>query len=106
VGAWPVAINPLKSDVARHFGLAADDMFEEERPVGFWTRRSVLGRAGISEGDIADFMLTYTIGDNVQPGEEVPDQYRDRLGETVFAAAWPSAAMGRVWACARARVKP
>jgi hypothetical protein len=99
VGAWPIGIGPLKADVASHFGVEPGDLFAEERPVGFWLERG----APVTPGEIADYLMGYRLRDNASSADAVPDQYRSRLDERLFAAAWPSRAMERVWACALRR---
>lgn len=98
--AWPIRIQLLQDDVAEHFGLTAEELFQDERPVGFWLDLETIAREGITPEDVADFLVRYRLKDNLRPGEEPPAQYLPRLQEPVFAAALPSARMGEIWRCA------
>lgn len=103
VGAWPIRIQLLQDDVAEHFGVTAEDLFQDERPVGFWIDPTFAAAEGITAEDVADFLVRYRLRDNLRPGEEPPAKYRDRLDELVFAAALPSARMGKIWRCVNER---
>jgi len=48
-------------------------------------------------------MNNYRLEDNLSEDEQVPDLYRDRLREPLFAAAFPTKAMERIWGCANRR---
>lgn len=100
-GAWPIQMGTLKEAVAAHFDVPTEDLFLDERPVGFWLNRTTMKAHEISAEDIAQYLTTYRVGDNVGPEDEVPEGYEDRTRELIFSAAWPASAMGRVWGCAR-----
>ncbi|HVF54437.1 MAG TPA: alkaline phosphatase family protein [Actinomycetota bacterium] len=99
--AWPIRIQLLQNDVAEHFGVDSDDLYQDERPVGFWLNQATLDATGITAEDISNYLIDYRLRDNLKPGEKPPAQYRDRLDEPVFAAAMPSDQMGKVWNCAK-----
>jgi hypothetical protein len=99
-GAWPISTGRLKQDVEDAF--EAPGLVEETSPAGLWLDRDRLSAAGATVEEVANWMLDYTIGDNASDRSKVPRNYRDRLEETLLAAAFPSDGMGRVWACAKA----
>jgi predicted AlkP superfamily pyrophosphatase or phosphodiesterase len=101
VGAWPIRMNALTYDVARHFGVRAGDLFAEERPTGLWLRRSTMAANGITSKEIASYLLDYRIRDNASAASDVPRQYRKRMGERVFSAVFPGRSLGSIWRCAR-----
>ena len=100
VGAWPIGQGELLADIARFAGTDADRLFEVKRPGGYWLHRNELDRVDVTIGEIATFLLDYSIGDNVADGAEVPKQYRDRLDERLFAASFPSNAIPQIHSCA------
>ena len=94
-GAWPIALQPLMEDVAKHFDVGVNDLFQEQRPGALWLNRDTLEQAGISERQIAEFILDYRLEDNVSG--EVPEEYRSRLDEKVMSAAYPYRWMPEIW---------
>ena len=103
--AWPVRIQPLQDDVLARFDKNGDeaDLFQDERPVGFWLDAAEMEANDVTEEDISNFLVNYRLEDNLRAGEKVPDQYRERLREPVLAAAFPSDEMGKIWRCAKNR---
>lgn len=101
VGAWPINIDEVKEDGARHFDMAVDDLFQAARVTGFWLDRAGIKGAGVEVDDVASWLIRYRIGDNVTEDLEVPAQYEDRMDERLFQAAFPKSAMDEVLACAR-----
>lgn len=99
--AWPIRIQLLQADVAEHFGVPQEELFQDERPVGFWLDLDTIEREGITAEDVANFLVQYRLKDNLRPGEKPPDQYLPRLEEPIFAAAFPSERMGEVWRCVK-----
>lgn len=88
-GAWPVRLEEMMRDTARHFKTEVKKLFIDGR-VGFiWTNRKSLAKLGITEEEIADFMTSYTLGENVETAT-VPKGYKKRLDEKILAAAWPT----------------
>lgn len=90
VGAWAVDMDELLIDVAIHFKVRVTELFQNQRPQGFWLNMSTMRRADISLEEMSNFLLDYRIRDNVHDGQAVREQYRDRLNEHLFDAAYPS----------------
>ena len=98
-GAWPINMGETTKDVAAHFGVEADDIFDNTGPVGFWLNRGALKSNDITAGDVADFLVNYRLEENMPGGEKVPPLWRDRADELVIEAAFPSERIGRIWRC-------
>lgn len=100
VGAWPIHMGILTENVARHFGLEIKELFQDTRPVGFWLDAATMAVEGITQGEIADFVIDYRLEDDVRDDGDIPAQYQERRREPVFAAAFPSRSLPRIWRCA------
>jgi arylsulfatase A-like enzyme len=103
--AWPLRIQLLQDDVSKKFDHTDNgvDLFQDERPVGFWLDAAELAANDVTEEDISNFLVDYRLEDNLRPGEKIPDQYSKRLREPILAAAFPSDEMGKIWSCAKRR---
>lgn len=102
VGAWPIHQQVVTDAIAKHFGVTFDDLFQDTRPVGFWLNPHTMEANGITEEAISDFLIDYRLKDDVPSGQKIPAQYQSRLNEPVFAAAFPSDEMPKIWHCAKA----
>jgi len=101
VGAWPISIEEMKADAARHFGIPADELFQAARVTGFWFDTEVMADAGVTVEDVASWLIRYRIRDNITEELEVPSLYEDRMDERIFAAAFPKSEIDDVLACVR-----
>ena len=98
--AWPIRMHTLTNDLAAHFELEVDELIQEGSITGFWMRPDAMEANGITEGEVADFFVNYTLEENIPAGEKLPDQYESRRRELLFAAAFPGRHMDRVLRCA------
>jgi hypothetical protein len=64
-----------------------------------------LAEQGITEGDIADFVINYRLEQDVPPGKEMGSMYEGRGKELLFSAAFPADRLGQIWQCALDRNK-
>lgn len=84
-GGWRINSNELMRDIEQRFG----PVVEKISPVDIYLDMARVERDEVSLSDLARFIGTYTLGDNIPegaPGEErVP---RARLGELLFAGAF------------------
>lgn len=103
IGAWPINMPQLQVDLAARFGVRVTKLFQAQRPTGMWFDPATMKRKGIDLGAMADFLLDYTIKDNVEPTQVVPTKYATRFEEKLFAAAFPTSALPDVMVCARER---
>ena len=85
-GGWRIATEELERDVEERFG---DGIVEKITTVDFFMDLDAVAREGVDLGEVARFLGTYTIGDNIavdQAGAEfVP---RARLDDRLFAGAF------------------
>jgi hypothetical protein len=99
VGAWPIAIDAVEQDAARHFDVDAQELFVDERPTGFWLDRGFAERRRITAEALSNFLVRYRMRDNVTDEQRVPRRYRNRMNERLFAAAFPNERLGAIWSC-------
>jgi predicted AlkP superfamily pyrophosphatase or phosphodiesterase len=85
-GGWRISTEELKRDVEERFGVG---LIEQITTVDFFVDRDLVSRRGVDLSDVARFLGTYTVGDNIPQGDEgasrVPEQ---RLDDTLFAGAF------------------
>lgn len=103
VGGWPIAMGPLQESVAAAFDMEVEELFLDERPTGFWLDRDAMAAKGVEIEEVADFLTTYRLKDNVPADKEIPEGYLERADELLFTAAWPTEQMGRLWGCSKKR---
>lgn len=101
-GGWPINPDVLDQALAEHLGVEPPELFEGRRTMGYWFDRELLRSRGISMGEIADFLVAYTIED-ATGSDDVPDSYAQRRDEPVFAAAFPSRRLPQILRCAQRR---
>ena len=93
----------LTKDLAAHFDMTEEEILLDERPVGLWVNRPGAAAAGVSYGEIANWLIRYRLQANVPDVETLPNQYEDQARDPLFAAAFPGEEMGRIWRCAQER---
>lgn len=103
IDSWPISMPQLQVDVAVEFGTRVGKLFQAQRPTGMWFRPKIVRKVGIELEDVADFLVGYTLGDNVPDGKRPPRGYRNRAEERLFAAAFPSDRVDDVASCIRER---
>src|SRR5680860_1358619 len=85
-GGWRISTQELKRDVEERFG---DGLIEKITTVDFFVDREVVSRRGVNLSDVARFLGTYTVGDNIPEGaagaSSVPEE---RLDDVLFAGAF------------------
>lgn len=99
VGAWAISMDQLKLDVAVRFGVRVTDLFDSQRPQGFWLDRATLRNNGITMAEISNFLLDYRMKHNRADGQNVPAAYEARMNERLFSAAFPSHRVTRMSDC-------
>jgi hypothetical protein len=98
--AWPIEINELVRDIAKHFEVS-NRLLQETRPGALWVDLPYMKEQGIGLEEVARMLLNYRARDNAIEGEPLPAQFEGRMSEKVFEAAFPYAWMPQVWNCAR-----
>jgi Type I phosphodiesterase / nucleotide pyrophosphatase len=85
VGGWRINTSELERDIVARFGPVVHDA----TPADLYLDVDALGQEGVTAEDIALWIGTYTLGQNVPdgaPGRELVPE--DRLDETLYAAAF------------------
>jgi hypothetical protein len=100
-GAWPINVDELVRDTSAHFEVEPNDIFEKTRITGFWLNLPAMQRRGIRLGRLANYLNSYRLKDNVEPGKDVPPQYEDRRNEKLFQSTFPTKGLPEILACAR-----
>jgi hypothetical protein len=84
-GGWRINSQELQKDIDARFG----HIVEKITPVDIYFDHDALEKSGYSFDDVARYLGTYTLGDNIPAGipgaERVP---QDRLDESLFAGAF------------------
>lgn len=87
LGGWRINTRELESDIEARFG----DVVLQGTPADLYLDRDGLEREGVTAEDVARWIGTYTLGENIPDGapgrERVPE---DRLDDTLFAGAFPT----------------
>lgn len=97
--AWPINMDRVRKDLARHIAVKPDKIFDDARVGNFWVDEAVMERAGTTLEEMADFLTDYRLEDNLARGQEAPDGYGDRLDERLFAGAWPTSYTEQIAGC-------
>ena len=88
-GGWRINSRELTEDINERFDA---ELVQVVTPVDIYLDPRAMKEAGVSQDDVARYIGTYTIGDNLPEGapgiERVPDA---RLPERLFAGAFSSA---------------
>lgn len=86
-GGWRINSNELEADVERRFG----GIVEKVTTVDMFLNMDAVEDRGVDLEEVAEFLGSYTIGDNVpagQPGADLVPQ--GRLDDRLFAGAFPT----------------
>jgi hypothetical protein len=85
IGGWRIGTDELERDIERRFG----NILEKSTPVDIYFDMEAVEREGVDLSDVARWLGTYTIEDNLPEGiagfDRIPE---DRLDDTLFAAAF------------------
>jgi hypothetical protein len=100
-GAWPIDSGEMSRDAARRFDVKETDLFDKMRITGFWMNTDEMEQEGITTGEVAGWVTNYRLRDNVKKGESVPQQYRKRLSERLFAGSFPTKELPEIMECAQ-----
>ncbi|MGH2756425.1 MAG: alkaline phosphatase family protein, partial [Actinomycetota bacterium] len=103
VGAWAIDMQELQIDIAVRFQTRITEIFDSQRPQGFWVDRAALRRSGITRTEIANFLLDYRMRNNVADDLRVPKGYRGMMDERLFRAAWPTGKITSMSDCGAAQ---
>lgn len=99
--AWPIDMTELEADIADRFGDAPSKLFDRTRPGHFWLDAPTMEGAGITQGEIADFISDYRLEANTSRSRPLTEKYAGRADKRLFSGAWPSRFTDDVWGCVR-----
>ena len=104
-GAWPISQSELVDDLNEEFGVPPDEsLVAKSHAAGFFLNRSVARRLDVDAGAVARWLNNYRLADNVTG--EVPADYRGRMDERLFSAAFASSDLDDVIRCAFGAAHP
>jgi hypothetical protein len=84
-GGWRINSNELEVDIEARFG----DILEKVTPVDAYFDMEAVERDDVDLSDVARWLATYTIGDNIPEGAPGADRVPEgRLDEILFAGAF------------------
>jgi predicted AlkP superfamily pyrophosphatase or phosphodiesterase len=84
-GGWRINNVELQRDIEANFG----DVIEKITPVDMYVDREAVADSDLRIGDIARYLGTYTLGDNIPEGAPGADRVPEgRLDEKLFAGAF------------------
>ena len=101
--AWAISDKELVEDVAAHFDVPGELFVQAMRPSGFWLDYDAMAEFGITDEEVARYVLHYELGQNVQDGKKMPGFYEGRENERLFATAFLSDDLDEIMECARKR---
>jgi hypothetical protein len=85
-GGWRINSYELTRDIEERFG---SDIVEKITTVDIFVNREMVERSGIDLTDVARYLGTYTLGDNIREGQPGADLVPPaRLDERLFAGAF------------------
>lgn len=100
--AWPLHMPRFISVLSNHFDSTPEEFILEQRAIGLWPKPGIMESLGITEEDIANFIIDYRIEDDVPEGQ-LPEKFEPVRKEPIFSTSFPSSELGKVWECSRRR---
>lgn len=86
-GGWRISMPEVANDIEERFG----DVVQKVTTADLYLDREALADSGYTTTEIARFLGTYTIGENITDGAPGADRVPEgRLDERVFAGAFPA----------------
>jgi predicted AlkP superfamily pyrophosphatase or phosphodiesterase len=98
-GAWPIDQVELTDDLDDHFSVTGPSLVEQTTAAGYFLDSAVMSDHRVTTDAVARYLNSYRLAENWD-GSELPEDYRARRGEHVFAAAFPSDDIDDIAACA------
>lgn len=87
LGGWRINSDELERDIEARFG----DILEKVTPVDAYFDAAAIEKEGVDLGDVARYLGTYTIGDNIPDEAAGADNVpRARLDDVIFAGVFTS----------------
>jgi len=101
-GGWAIDQAEVAADVHREFAdrIGDEKIIASTSAALFFTNAEVMRSNGVRPEEVSSFLSSYTIGDNVPEGEDVPDEFAERVDEPIYKAVFPGRRMKAVARCA------
>lgn len=104
-GGWPIFVPEITRDIQARFDRTNPDvpLVQGNRGWSLTLDRQELEANGVSAAQVARFLRSYTIEDNLRPGQEMPPAWRGRGREKVFLTALTPGELRSALRCAGSR---
>lgn len=106
-GGWGIDAKETEVDLNRALGApAGETIVATSTAYGVYLDRGLLRSLGRTPRDVAGFLNSYTLRDNVAKGETIPAAHEEHADDPVMAAAWARRDFPAVLQCAFGSSEP
>ncbi len=106
-GGWGIDAKETEADLNRTFGVPeGETIVAASTAYGLYLDRGLLRSLERKPREIAEFLNSYTLRDNVAKGETIPAAHQDLADDPVMAAAWTRHDFPAVVECAFGSSEP
>lgn len=102
-GGWPIDGAEVASDIDATLSDGKESIVLSHRGYQIFLEQDAMAAAGVTSGDVTEFLRNYRIKDNIVAGDEAPDSFARKLDERLFLTALTPARLRQVLTCARKR---
>jgi hypothetical protein len=104
-GGWSIRRSETVDDINRRFDDVdnGEGIIEGTSATSLFLDKDELKANDLRAEQVASFLSRYTISMNVPQGEEIPEEYADRLDERVYSAVFPGDRLPDIVRCTGAR---
>lgn len=100
-GGWGIDAKETAADLNRALGVpAGETVIESSTAYGLYLDRAVLSSIDATPRDVASFLTSYTLRQNVRRGAQLPARHEADADRPVMAAAWSRGDHPEVAECA------
>ncbi len=94
---WPIDMDKLAKDLEERFNSDNQNkkLVTAARGYQFFLDSKIMRANGVTREDVAAFIRNYRLYENVANPKDVPERYRDRLGERLYLTAMSPAELRR-----------
>lgn len=100
-GGWPIRPLELTDDLNEQFDAVSDDrgLVQDTSAATLFLDKKEMHANDVEPEEIAEWLLKYTIGDNVDTGDYLPTQYGGREDELIYDGVIPGRLVDDVYRC-------
>jgi Type I phosphodiesterase / nucleotide pyrophosphatase len=100
-GGWPIVRSEVLADVNGRFDKISNKipLIEGTSATSLFFDAEEMKRNKVAASQTASFLSRYTVGANVPPDQELPEDWADRADERVFSAVFPGGRLPDVVEC-------